>query len=57
MTMEQELAYWKQQTDTLRQLKREAEEKQNKANALVDLTPQPPSLRGKGEHGRFSIND
>jgi len=31
MTMEQELAYWKQQTDTLRQLKREAEEKLRKA--------------------------
>ena len=32
MTMEEELAYWRRQTDALRELKREGEEKIRKAS-------------------------
>ena len=32
MTMEEELAYWKQQTEALRQLKHDVEKKERKAS-------------------------
>lgn len=32
LTLEEELSYWRQQTDALRQLKREAEDKIRKAS-------------------------